>query len=46
MAGRTIPSEDIDYYGGANRVSLRQAREFYSKIGMSSPERLQRKQLN
>lgn len=37
---------DVNYDGGANRVSLRQAREFYRTIGMSSPERLRRKQLS
>jgi len=36
---------DFDYVGGANRVSLRQARDFYRSLGISSPERLQRKQL-
>ena len=36
---------DIDYEGGANQVSLRQARDFYRTIGISSPERLRRKQL-
>lgn len=37
---------DVDYESGANLVSLRQAREFYRTIGMSSPERLRRKQLS
>jgi hypothetical protein len=38
--------EDIHYEGGANGVSLREAREFYRSIGMSSPERLRRKRLS
>jgi hypothetical protein len=41
-----VQFDDIDYEVGANRVSLRQAREFYRSIGMSSPERLQKKQLS
>jgi hypothetical protein len=36
---------DIDYEGGANRVSLRQARDFYRTIGISCPERLRTRQL-
>jgi hypothetical protein len=41
-----VQFDGIDYEGAANRVSLRQAREFYRSIGMSSPERLQKKQLS
>ncbi len=36
---------DIEYQGGANRISLRQAREFYERIGSSDPERLRVKRL-
>lgn len=35
--------EDVDFAGGANAPSLKQAREYYLTIGMSSPERLARK---
>ena len=28
-----IQNSDIDYYGGANRISLRDARENYKKMG-------------
>ena len=41
-----VQFENIDQEGGANRVSLRQAREFYRTLGISSPERLRRKQLS
>ncbi len=40
-----VQFDDIDYAGGANRVSLRQAREFFKTTGISSPERLRREQL-
>ena len=41
-----VQFEDIDCEGGANRVSLRQARELYRTIGMSSPDRLRKEQLS
>jgi hypothetical protein len=36
---------DIDYEGGANPVSLRQAGGLYRTLDISCPGRLQRKQL-
>jgi hypothetical protein len=41
-----IQFNDIDFEAGANEVGLRRAQEFYRRIGMSSPERLRRKQLS
>jgi hypothetical protein len=41
-----VQFEGIDYAGGANSVSLRQARQFYGTIGVSSPERLRRRRLS
>ncbi len=41
-----VQFDDIEYQGGANRVSLRQARDFYKQIGSSDPERLRIKRLS
>jgi hypothetical protein len=41
-----IQFDDIDCEGGANRVSLRQARKFYRTIGVSSPEALEKERLS
>ena len=38
-----VQFKDPDFLGGANAPSLKQAREYYRTIGMSSPERLARK---